>query len=183
MNSEQRFNFLRDWYKREEDRKMFIDGHSYQPATVSTLLFTAVFYMLTKFNFKTCCDFEKDFFLLFVGVAVVFGVISIYHTARGYLPPAYTALTKADELFKYQEVLEEYFANEYEQNQDNSQPSDAANEFQKQISNKLIRITSKYIELNDLRMRYIYKAKLNLIYAILALLISSLPFITNQVQF
>ncbi|MFT3824886.1 MAG: hypothetical protein QM731_13265 [Chitinophagaceae bacterium] len=101
-----RFDYYKDVYFRELDKKDAINNSLSLPIGLITALIASVFYLLSNFDYKFSYPISGVFLLLVI-IAVIQLAISIYHLIKSYngFPDKYNYLLLPDN-----DVVEKYYA-------------------------------------------------------------------------
>jgi hypothetical protein len=168
-----RFDFCKELYFKESDKKNEINNSLSLPIGVITGFVVAFFYLLTTFDFE-CNLFQTLFFSLLGVASIIYLAASIYHLIKAYsnFHNGYDYLYLADslELENFYKELKKYF-------KDNPTLTDTSEEdFENFIVDEMIKDTDTNQKNNKKKNWHRYVCEKHLITAFILLSITLIPF-------
>lgn len=179
-----RLDFLIDWYHKENERHSNLNNSLSIPIGILTGLFALFFFLVKEFSFKSESHlFEKVLFIIFLITAflcwlmVVFNLFCSYNKLfTGY---EYKGLPYPTVLNKQYSDLETFvIENKAELDEDDT----AQNIYESQLIDMLSEDLNRNIANNDTKSAYLHTAKQYLLGCIIAVLLSSVPFMVNYIK-
>lgn len=174
-----KFQFLNDWYNREEERKVAVENSLNIPIGILTLLFLVQFYLIKEFDYSNCKDWEVICLLMLVIVSCFSSLFSGFFILKSYhnFPDEYKyyAIPYPSQLLSYEDEL----INFYKQNAASFNNIGGEEKFQEYLQKKLAELIDRNSFINDEKYRFLNIAKRLLILSIFTIVIAFVPFLTN----
>jgi len=171
-----RFEFYKEWYYKESDRKFEITNASNIPITINIALGTALFYLVTNYKFTKDCWIDFIFIILSVVFALLIFISCFY------LIKSFRIKIKEVNGFEYEELpyayeLEKWYNELLSYNEDNK---DKTNEdFENGVLINLINSVQNNTYVNDKKHSYMYKSKQSISLAVASLVLVISMFLIN----
>lgn len=168
-----RFEFYKELYHKENDRKTEITNSFSIPIAIITALATAFFYLLINYEFDVFPFVDGCFVFLLIITAVLI-VFSCFYLIRAFNSInrgfEYKGLPYAEELENWHSDLLTYYENnEVKANED----------FQNGVIGHLIESIQHNTYTNDIKHSFIYKSKSFMSIGIVFISLTSIPFFIN----
>jgi len=167
-----RFEFIKDYYFRELNRRNEINGSLSVPIGLITALTGGVSYLLTNFDYHVKL-WLTIFFVIATGAGLLFLICSVYNLIIAYSnfphPYDYFLIADLDELEKYRVGLNEYYE---------STPAlenKSEKEWEDYIISEMVKNTGLNQRSNKKKFRFSYLCEKNLIRALISIS-CSVPF-------
>lgn len=176
-------DFLLEFYKglheRELDRRDQLNNSISTPIGLISAIFGALFYFVANLHGHPFCVpvitfLFAAFFSLFFLILTIWFLVKFYNngTKSGF---EYSGLPYAKNLNKYYIELKEHFQEEEGYNEAENQYADI--NFKQGLIEYYVDVVDNNAFINDQKAEYFYKAKKYLIFSIICLLVSVLPFL------
>lgn len=109
-----RFDFYKDLYFKELEKVNEINNSLTTPIGLVTAAIAGCSYLLTSFDYEYS-NCNTVFFIAFIGICIVFLIISIYHVIKAYsdfpFGYNYNIIADANDIDKYFLDLKDYYKN------------------------------------------------------------------------
>jgi hypothetical protein len=165
-----RYEFYKELYNNEIERKNSIESSLNIPIVIITGLISTVFYIGTTFDYSL----EKFLSISFVGLLVTSGLFTLI--AVYYLIRAFNNLTSGFEYhyLPYGTDLEDYYERlkEFNDGDENKTNED----FKKYLTSKFNEQFDKNAFINDKKSGYIHQARRFIVFGLLSLTVTFVPF-------
>jgi hypothetical protein len=172
---ENRFEFYKEFYFKELDKRNEINNSLSLPIGIITTLVAGLLYLITNFDYY----FHIVLSVLFIGsilVASTFLIISIYHLVKSYsdFPKGYdyVILPDTNQIDKYEKELKKYYA-------DNKQVDISKEEAREYVLSEMIKNTGENQKNNKRKGKFRYKCENNLIYSLILICLTLVFFGVN----
>lgn len=174
-----KLDFWINWYNKEEERKLSLENSLNIPIGVIVVVLSALWYLFNEFDFEHSTVFEK-FSLLFAGATFLTCGIAVYFIAKAYSANTYwyRALPMPTKLLEYEKELIEYYS-KYKELHEKVDINGKFEDVLIQILASCIDVNSAH---NDEKSHNIYQAKRYVLYSLIVLGFSSIPFLTNSLK-
>lgn len=171
-----RFEFYKEFYFKELDKKNEINGSLSQPIGLITAFVAAIFYLVTNFNYKYSFSLTLIFVITISG-AIFFLAISVYHLVKAYndFPRGYNYAIIADtnDIDNYYQQLKAYYAAH------SSTPDTSDQDLEDYILEEMIRNTGDNQKNNKRKNKFSYNCEKNLIIVLMITCLSLITFSLN----
>lgn len=171
-----KFDFYKEQYYQEIDRKNDISNSLSTPIGIISALVAGLFYSLTTYDFSLGMALTIPFILLFV-LSVVFLSVSVYHLIKAFSDFHngfdYAYLVDTDDLDKYYKELKVF----YKQESTSSDASD--NDFHEYVLSELIKSTGINQKNNKSKIFHRFLCNKHMINAFLTMCVLTIPFGVN----
>lgn len=171
-----RFDFYKELYFREHDRRNEINDSLSQPIGIATGVVAALFYFLTTFDYKINITLAIIFLLLAL-LTFTFISISIFHLIKSYVNLHigfdYTYLADTSDLEKFYSALKKYYKSVP------GTPDRTDEEFEQYIRDEMIKNTDANQKTNKKKSFHRHMSQRNLVFAFPFLIASLIPFAYN----
>lgn len=179
MTDKEKLDFYRGMFDKEDFRRQEVYSAMNIPIAFFSALVSAVYFLVSKFNYDTE-SFLKIIFLVFIGLSSVVLLITLYYLLRantnifgGYI---YSNIPSSSELIEYNKQLQDY----YETNFNDATIGDT--EFEKQLAKIHSDSADHNNYINEKRHSYIYVSKQLLVIAVILVIICLIPFGYNKMN-
>jgi uncharacterized Tic20 family protein len=174
----ERFDFFKETYFREEEKKNEINNSLSLPIGVITILIGVVFYLLTNFDFKFNLLLSIIFLVSSLS-CILFLSLSCFHVIKSYTNfhngYGYSYLADSDDLESFYQANKAYY-------KVNPQLNDISDdEFSDYILSELIKNTDTNQKNNKTKSFHRYLSLKHLITALLLVFLTIFPFSINYV--
>lgn len=181
MSKINKFEFLKEWFYKEEERKNSLNNSINIQLTILTAIIAVIYYCLSKFNYELN-NFLFWIFLILISITILFWLISIYYLLKSYNNLyrgfKYNGFPKANFINEEYEKLEPYHK-KYKKKLNKS----LHHLVRDNIEQILIQSVDNNVYINDKKSAYLHKSKIHLLNCILSLLISTLLFSLNYIAY
>lgn len=175
-NTMDKFDFYKEQYYQEIDRKNDISNSLSTPIGIISALVAGLFYSLTTYDFSLGITLVIPFILLFA-LAIIFLSISVYHLIKAFSDFHngfnYAYLVDTDDLDNYYNELKDF------NKQENTTPDTSDNEFQEYVLSELIKSTGINQKNNKSKIFHRFLCNKHMINAFLTMCILTIPFGIN----
>jgi hypothetical protein len=175
-----KFEFYKDFYFKELDKRNEINNSLSLPIGIITTLIAGVFYLSTNFNYD--CQslghiIVAFIFVILVVTGIVFLIVAVYDLVKSYtdFPKGYEyfLLPDTNEIDDYEKKLQEYYSKNPEM------PNTANEEVKEYILSEMIKNTGQNQVNNKRKSKFRYLCEKNLIISLMIITASFLLFIAN----
>lgn len=150
-------------YNRELARRADADTKINVPITAISILFSLIFYLVTKVNFINCE--LRTLFYFFMGLSILFLLIGLFYLVKSYnnlfRGNVYDSFPEAAEIKKHQDELKKHYSNEKEYQQ----------AFDDYLLGKYIKYATDGVRVNDRRFKELYYSRNSIILSMCTVLI------------
>jgi hypothetical protein len=178
-----KFEFLKEWYYKEDDRKDCLNNSLNIPIGILTAVLAGIYFFSNKYNYSQESNLLKYSFSIFATITIVFWLICIYYLLKSYndfyTGYSYKAFPSANFLNKEEEDLNLYLET-YKDDLDPNITIDIL--IQQNVEKTLIECIDVNVYNNDRKSAYLHKSKIHLLNSILALFILSVLFTINYIN-
>ena len=179
MTNKEKLDFYRNMYDKEDLRRQEIYSAMNIPIAFFSALVSAVYLLVSKFDYDTE-NFLKIVFLIFILLSATVLVVTLYYLLKantnifgGYI---YSNIPSSSDLINYNKQLRDY----YETNFNDADKGDI--EFEKQLINIHSDSADHNNYINEKRHSYIYTSKQLLVIAVILIIICLIPFGYNRMN-
>ncbi|MCB0395865.1 MAG: hypothetical protein KDD36_04400 [Flavobacteriales bacterium] len=174
------FEFFKELYFKENDRKLELQNALNIPIITVTAIVSILFYFVTTFSYgKDSYCLNAIFVILSIGTALVL-LFSIIHITRSYTGIwtgyDYSYVAGAKKLQDWYGDLMQYY------NERNGTISDINEAFKQGVLNKFTESIDKNRLINDLKFKYLFRAKQGLVIAVYLTMATSIVYLSNFFQ-
>jgi heme/copper-type cytochrome/quinol oxidase subunit 4 len=173
------FEFYKELYFHEIDRKERLDSSVSIPITIITAIIAVMYFLISNFDYTLGISLSISFIITIV-ITLIFLIISIYqllilynNLSSGY---KYSYFPFVSDLNKYQNELRDYYSDLGEDK------AKGDSEFNEYLKDNIIKHIDYNIIRNDSRSLTLYKTKKYLLFALLFLFLTLIPFGINYFQ-
>ena len=175
-----KFDFLKEWFYKEEERKDFLNNSINTQLTILTALVGAIYLYSTTFNYESNI-YQTIIFIIIIIFTISLWLFSIYNLLMSYNKLnkgySYKGFPSANFINEEYENLRDYYNNnllDLDQNLDEL--------VQDNVELILIESLDNNVYLNDLKSSFLHKSKICLSYCIFSLLILTIIFSINYIS-
>lgn len=174
-----KFEILKEWYYKEEERKESLNNNINIQIGILTALIAALYFLATNYNFEV--DFnEKKWFVGLLIIAAISWIVSITFLLLAYHAYHYAHFPSPYFIDEEYNIIEPYFEEHKELLTERGKTKE--NLVQDNIENLLKQCISRNVKINDRKSGYIYRSKMCVFISLTVLFISSLFFIFNFIN-
>jgi hypothetical protein len=173
------FEFYLNWYNKEAERKTALENSLNIPIGILSVTFGADFYSLAHYNYSSSVYLMNILLFTMVGMSFVFSCVATYFLFvsyhgifKGYIDKAFPFAT---ELRKHKLELIDY----YQKQADNFPGVSGEDKYEEYVITKLTEYIDRNVRNNDKKAEALYRAKGNILRAIVCLVVALIPFILN----
>ncbi len=171
------FEFYKELYFKENDRRMEVQNSMNIPIAVITATASVVFYLITTMNYENGI-INNCIFYVFMAFSNIWLLISIYNLTmafgeffKGY---EYSSIPYVQQLYDWSLDLDKYFKDQ------GKTTHDAEQHFNKYIVENLIKHTDHNMYVNDQKFTYIFKSKKFLVFSMICTMLSIVPYFYSK---
>jgi len=173
------FDFYKELYYHEIDRKGKLDSYVNIPISIISAIVAILYFLFSNFEYDINYIITITF-IVAIGITLIFVTVSIVHLLKLYnnfsSGHKYSFFPFASELNKYHDELQDY----YSDNEHNK--SKGAEEFNEYLIDNAIKHIDHNMIKNDSRSLTLYKTKKYLLFTLLFLFLTLIPFGFNFFQ-
>lgn len=180
MTDKEKLDFYRNMFDKEDMRRQEIYSAMNIPIAFFSALVSAMYFLVSKFNYDTE-SFLKITFLIFISISAIVLLATLYYLLKantnffeGY---TYSNIPSSSELIDYNKQLRDYHQTYF----NNADGGDK--EFEKQLINIHADSADSNNYINEKRHSYIYVSKQLLIIVVILIIICLIPFGYNAMNF
>lgn len=155
----ERLEFLKQWYEREDDRRIALENSLSIPIGILTAIFAIQFFTLNEYNFEVASGFEMFCLIGLISLSILLALITTFFLFKSYHNLfsgfQYTGLPLPADLFKYEKDLVEY----YRVNSDYYGEINGEAKFEEYLIDRYIEHTGRNSQNNDQKSNFLYKSK------------------------
>ncbi len=180
MNKFDKFEILKEWFYKEEDRKDSLNNSINIQLTILTAIIAAIYFYLTKFNYEK--NYIYWLFIILMGITIIFWLISIYFLLKSYnnlyTGFEYKGFPNASFINIEYNNLKDYYE-EYKDDLDKNLDELVLDN----VENILIISLDNNVFMNDQKSGYLHKSKIHLMNCIFSLLFTTIVFSLNYIYY
>jgi hypothetical protein len=163
-----KLDLLKEHYFYELTRKNELEGALSLPVACFTAVIGVVFTLATTFSYENG-SLTVAFSILLGVVVIVLGLVFFY-VAKAYLNPKYNMAPSTSDLLSHLAELQEHYA------KTGGEITAAEKDFEKGLMEGYSQATTTNKKNNDKRADYLFKAKVSLVFSVLALALCAIPY-------
>ena len=167
------FEFYKELYHKENERRQEVLNAFNIPIVIITALTTAIYFATTGFNYSIG-GLWTYFFIMLSFVSLGCLLFAIYYLIRAFIDfkkgYEYTGLPYTKELFDWHKQLDEHYAS------NNGTKEDSDKYFKNYLIESLVNHVDHNMFVNDQKHRFIFQSKRLLVMGLVLTLLSLIPF-------
>ena len=180
MTEKEKLDFYKELYFREFDDRNNLNDAISLPISIISALLAGVFYLVTSFDFSKDLSADNIFFLIPLTICVLLTYGSIYYLILSYTSFRgkydFIGLPYAEELNKYNIKLTTQSMKK------NNSSEEGEKAFEEYLLKKYVEYADRNTRVNDKRRGLFLRSKRMLIFGIIAISVSFIPFIKKHLE-
>ena len=167
-----KFNFFKELYFKEVDKRYSIFSSLNIPMAIITIIATAIFYIISNFDFKNSLTSSLIFLVLIAAsvsmlmIAILFLIKAFGYFTKDY---SYQEISYPNDLIKWYNELLEYY----------DKKEDAELYFENAVLDKIMTTTTINMVINENKHRFLFKSIKFIVLSFILTIFALIPFERN----